>query len=96
MRASSLARLGDNALTSFDGTRHGYVIGPEDQRLRMLERTVDLGEDGRFLVVTAGDAQEIDDELRSFDRALLFTFAMLAMVLLFTTMFQVRFGLAPL
>ena len=93
---SSLARLGDNALTSFDGTRHGYVIGPEDQRLRMLERTVDLGEDGRFLVVTAGDASEIDDEMRSFDRALLFTFAMLAMVLLFTTMFQVRFGLAPL
>jgi len=93
---SSLARLGDNATTSFDGTRHGYVTGPEDQRLRMLERTVDLGEDGRFLVVTAGDASEVDDEMRSFDRALLFTFAMLAMVLLFTTMFQVRFGLAPL
>jgi signal transduction histidine kinase len=93
---SSLARLGDNATTSFDGTRHGYVVGPEDQRLRMLERTVDLGEDGRFLVVAAGDASEIDDEMRSFDRALLFTFAMLAMVLLFTTMFQVRFGLAPL
>jgi signal transduction histidine kinase len=93
---SSLARLGDNATTSFEGTRHGYVVGPEDQRLRMLERTVDLGEDGRFLVVAAGDASEIDDEMRSFDRALLFTFAMLAMVLLFTTMFQVRFGLAPL
>jgi signal transduction histidine kinase len=93
---STLPRLGDNATTSFEGTRHGYVIGPEEQRLRLLERTVDLGEDGRFLVVTAGDAQEIDDEMRSFDRALLFTFAMLAMVLLFTTMFQVRFGLAPL
>ena len=34
-----------------DGTRRGYVIGPEDQRLRMLERTVDLGEDGRYLIV---------------------------------------------
>ena len=44
----------------------------------------------------AGDAAEIDDETRAFDRALQMTFAILALVLLLTTMFQVRFGLAPL
>jgi signal transduction histidine kinase len=84
------------AATVEDGTSRGYVIGPEEQRLRMLERTVDLGEDGRYLIAVAGDSQEIDDELRSFDRALILTFAMLAAVLLLITMFQVRFGLAPL
>jgi signal transduction histidine kinase len=94
---TTLARLPDgDATTSLDGTRHGYVNGPEDQRLRMLERTVDLGEDGRYRIAVAGDSQEIEEEMRSFDRALLLTFGMLAVVLLFTTVFQVRFGLAPL
>jgi signal transduction histidine kinase len=79
-----------------DGTRRSYVQGPEDQRLRLVERTVDLGEDGRYLIAVAGDSQEIDDEMRSFDRALAMTFFTLAVVLLLITMFQVRFGLAPL
>jgi signal transduction histidine kinase len=77
-------------------TRQGYVQGPEDQKLRLVERIIDLGDDGRFLVAVAGDAAEIDDEIRGFDWALLVTFAALAVVLLLTTMFQVRFGLAPL
>jgi signal transduction histidine kinase len=79
-----------------DGTRHAYVMGPEDQRLRLVERNVDLGEDGRYLIAVAGDPQEIDDETRSFDQALIITFGALTLVLIFITMFQVRFGLAPL
>jgi signal transduction histidine kinase len=82
--------------TATDGTRRSYVDGPEDQRLRLVERLVDLGEDGRFLVAVAGDSQEIEEETRSFDRALLVTFSSLIAVLLLTTLFQVRFGLAPL
>jgi len=94
---TGLPRLRDeDATTSPDGARHGYAIGPEEQRLRLIERTVDLGEDGRYLIVVAGDPQEIDDEMRAFDRALLVTFGTLAAVLLVITMFQVRFGLAPL
>ncbi|MBV9557781.1 MAG: HAMP domain-containing histidine kinase, partial [Pseudolabrys sp.] len=81
---------------SATGSREGYVAGPEDQRLRLLERNIDLGEDGHFLVSVAGDAAEIVEETRSFDQALLLTFTVLAAVLLLTTMFQVRFGLAPL
>jgi signal transduction histidine kinase len=79
-----------------DGTRHGYATGPEDQRLRIVERNVDLGEDGRYLIAVAGDPQEIDDETRAFDQALIVTFGTLTLVLIFITMFQVRFGLAPL
>jgi signal transduction histidine kinase len=79
-----------------DGTRRNYVPGPEEQRLRLVERTVDLGDDGRYLVAVAGDAAEVDEETLAFDRALVITFGILAAVLLLTTMFQVRFGLAPL
>ena len=85
-----------NVQTAPDGTRKRYVPGPEDQRLRLVERTVDLGDDGRYLVAVAGDALEIDDETQGFDRAITVTFGVLAIVLLITTMFQVRFGLAPL
>ncbi len=78
------------------GIRIGYVDGPEGQTLRMVERPVDLGADGKFLVAVAGDASEIFDETRSFDYYLGGTFAALGIVLLLTTIFQVRFGLAPL
>src|SRR6202050_3174516 len=78
------------------GIRLGYVDGPEGQNLRMVERPVDLGDDGKFLVSVAGDATEIFGETRSFDYYLGGTFAALSIVLLLTTIFQVRFGLAPL
>jgi len=85
-----------NVPTGPDGTRKRYVPGPEDQRLRLIERTVDLGDEGRYLVAVAGDALEIEDETQGFDRAIGVTFGVLAIVLLITTTFQVRFGLAPL
>jgi len=44
----------------------------------------------------AGDATEIFDETRSFDYYLGGTFVALSIVLVLTTIFQVRFGLAPL
>jgi signal transduction histidine kinase len=78
------------------GIRQGYIEGPEGQSLRIVERPVDLGVDGKYLVSVAGDATEIFDETRSFDYYLGGTFAALGIVLLLTTIFQVRFGLAPL
>jgi signal transduction histidine kinase len=79
-----------------DDTREGYVQGSDDQKLRLIERTVDLGSDGRYLVSVAGDAAEIDAETNAFYQALAITFGALSIVLILTTMFQVRFGLAPL
>jgi signal transduction histidine kinase len=94
---STLPHLEEQGVpVSAGGTRQGYVNGPEDQRLRLVERTIDLGDEGRFLVSVAGDAAEIDDEIRSFDHALIITFSILGAVLLLITTFQVRFGLAPL
>src|SRR5437588_356529 len=60
------------------------------------ERAFDLGADGKFQINVAGDATEIFDETRSFDYYLGGTFAALSIVLVLTTIFQVRFGLAPL
>jgi signal transduction histidine kinase len=76
--------------------RQGYAQGPEDQRLRLVERSIDLGDEGKYLIAVAGDASEIDDETRSFDRAISLTFGALTLALLLTTALQVRFGLAPL
>lgn len=78
------------------GIRLAYVDGPEGQNFRMVERPVDLGADGKYLVSVAGDDTEIFDETRSFDYYLGGTFTALGIVLLLTTVFQVRFGLAPL
>jgi signal transduction histidine kinase len=94
---SGLPHLADKGVPAGDdGVRRAYVQGPEDQRLRMIERTVDLGEEGHYLVAVAGDSQEIDDDTHQFDRAIVATFVLLAAVLILITMFQVRFGLAPL
>jgi signal transduction histidine kinase len=94
---STLPHLDDaSSASSAPGARQGYVQGPEEQMLRLVERTIDLGDEGRFLVAVAGDAEEIDDETRGFDRALGTTFAVIGIMFLLITTFQVRFGLAPL
>lgn len=94
---ATLPRLDEKSIPlTASGVRLGYVKGPEDQPLRMVERPIDLGTDGKYLVTVAGDANEIFDETRLFDWYLGGTFAALAAVLLLTTIFQVRFGLAPL
>ena len=94
---SNLPRLAD-AMVDFaaGGYRKGYAQGPEDVRLRLVERNIDLGDDGRYLIQVAGDASEIDEEMLSFDRIIGAIFAALAVALLLTTALQVRFGLSPL
>jgi signal transduction histidine kinase len=93
---SSFPRLPDNGADSQAGYRLGYAPGPDDVRLRVAERNIDLGDDGRYLIAVAGDAAEIDDEIRSFDRVIGGIFTALAVALLLTTVVQVRFGLLPL
>ncbi len=92
-----LPKLEDQGIPlSASGVRQGYIDGPEGQDLRLVERPVDLGADGKYLVTVAGDAAEIYAETHAFDYYLLGTFAALTIGLLLTTVFQVRFGLSPL
>ena len=93
---ANLPRLPPDKTSTDTEYRQGYAPGPEDQDLRLVERNIDLGADGRYLIAVAGDASEIDDETNSFDRAIVITFTALTVALLLTTALQVRFGLAPL
>src|ERR687894_26615 len=80
----------------FGEIRRGYAPGPDDRALRIIERDIDLGEDGRYIVRVAGPADEIDQDVRRFVFALTITFALLGLALGSTTLLQIRFGLAPL
>ncbi|MEX0590606.1 MAG: ATP-binding protein [Xanthobacteraceae bacterium] len=79
-----------------DGYREGYIVGPESQRLRVVENLIDLGNDGQYVVTVAADADEVEGEVDDFNYALMFTFAALAAIFVTTAWFQVRFGLRPL
>lgn len=76
--------------------REGYVTGPDDQGLRMVEQLIDLGEDGRFLIQVAAPADTIANNVRAFRFTLALTLGLLGLALVITTLFQVRFGLGPL
>lgn len=79
-----------------DGFREGYIRGPENQRLRVIENLIDLGNDGQFVISVAGDAEEMDDEVAIFNYSLVVTLGILGIVFVATAWFQVLFGLRPL
>ncbi len=93
---ASLPLLSASVPEGAGGLREGYLTGPQGQRLRVAERTLDLGQDGRFVIQVAGDAAEIDGEIASFNLALVGTFAVLGLAFLLIVLFQIRFGLRPL
>src|SRR5271157_544397 len=74
----------------------GYVIGPGGHELRMVEREIDAGEEGRYLVQVAANAEVIQAQERSFQWALAATFLTLALALIGSTGLAVRYGLRPL
>src|SRR5208283_93195 len=74
----------------------GYVIGPGGHELRMLERQIDAGDEGRYLIQVAANADVIEGQERSFEWALAATFLTLALALIGSTALAVRFGLRPL
>jgi hypothetical protein len=71
-------------------SERGYVPGPENLRLRMVEHIVDFGDRGRFQVAVAGDASEIDNEMRSFHGAIAISFSFLTILVALMMFFQKR------
>ena len=61
--------------------RRGYVVGPGDRPLRMIEREIDAGEEGRYLIQVAANADVIETQIERFEYALAATFLVLAVVL---------------
>jgi signal transduction histidine kinase len=79
-------------------TRRGYIIGPDSQRLRIVEREIrpaGLGS-APYSYAVAGDTAEIDRDLAAFTTMLIAALAVAGLGLVAATFFQVRFGLAPL
>lgn len=91
-----LPKLEDLGADETRGARKGYIIGPDDRRLRQFERRIDAGEDGRYIVAVSAPADEILDDIRDFRIALMITFGLLFLALIVSTLLQVRLGLAPL
>ncbi len=77
-------------------TLSGYAIGPGGHQLRMIEREIDAGDEGRFVVQVAANADVIQAQEQSFEWALAATFLTLALALIGSTGLAVRFGLRPL
>ncbi len=95
--ASRLPKLADlNVEPELGGLRRGYAVGPDQRRLRQLERVIDVGDEGIYLVQVAGSVEEIDQQISDFELALVVAFAFLGLGLAGTTAMQVRYGLRPL
>ncbi|HZB39282.1 MAG TPA: sensor histidine kinase, partial [Beijerinckiaceae bacterium] len=80
----ALVEPGDDS--RFGEVRKGYRQGPEERMLRLVERDIDLGEDGRYVVRVAGPADEIESEVRRFTFSLTITFGLLGIALGLTTL----------
>ncbi|GJE73861.1 MAG: ATP-binding protein [Methylobacteriaceae bacterium] len=76
--------------------RQGYGRGQDDRTLRIVERDVDVGTEGRYTVRVAGPADEIVNDVERFRFSLFMTFGLLGFSLAATALLQIRFGLAPL
>ena len=87
----------DHAGTATIGQiRQGYGRGQDDRTLRIVERDVDVGQEGRYTVRVAGPADEIVNDVERFRFSLFMTFGLLGFSLAATALLQIRFGLAPL
>ncbi len=74
----------------------GYVTGPDERRLRVVQRMVQTPEGQLHRVRVAGDADEIERSIGAFRTPLVLTLLLLGGLLVGTTGFQVAFGLRPL
>ena len=89
-----LASLGVQA--GLGGSRSGYATGPEGRRIRIVEREIDVGDSGIYLIQVAATTEEVEAQIWRFDLALAITFGVLAIALAGATAMQVLFGLRPL
>jgi signal transduction histidine kinase len=95
--AARLPRLADNGVPAgLGGARRGYAIGLDGRRLRIVERVIDTGDNGIYLVQVAATTGEIEAAIERFDVYLVVTFALLAVALIASSALQLHYGLAPL
>ena len=95
--ASQLPKLSQlGAQAGLGGSRSGYATGPEGRRIRIVEREIDIGDSGIYLVQVAATTEEVEAQIWRFYVSLALTFGFLAVALAGAAAMQVRFGLRPL
>jgi signal transduction histidine kinase len=89
-----LAELGVAAEAG--GVRRGVARGPDGRMLRIVERIIDVGDIGIYLVQVAASAEETEHDIDRFRLALIVAFALLGGALAIAAAIQVSYGLRPL
>jgi signal transduction histidine kinase len=78
----------------------GSAVGPENQRLRVVSRKVDLTPDDKtpdtYTFLVAGDMAEVDRQTTEFNTTLFWSFLLLGAGLIGAILVQVKIGLSPL
>jgi signal transduction histidine kinase len=95
--AARLPKLSDlHVPAETGGMRRGDAMGPDARMLRIVERVIDVGDIGIYLVQVAATTEEMESQIARFRWSLMVAFSLLAIGLALATAFQVRFGLRPL
>jgi signal transduction histidine kinase len=89
--------LGTSRKTAKTGEESYYLVGPENETLRIFEEKLRLaGSNDLFTFIVAGDMKEVDWQVSGFINTLMIALGTLAAGLALVAFFQVRFGLRPL
>jgi len=95
--AAKLPRLSNAGVPAgTHGIRRGYAKGPDERLLRIVERVIDTGEEGIYLVQVAATTEGVDQQISQFEFDLVLTFVTLALVLVVSSAAQLHYGLKPL
>lgn len=97
--------LFDREITMTDPSRQGALtwgsaVGPENQRLRVVSRTINLAPEQNkntgYTFIVAGDLSEVDRQTSQFNTTLIWSFLLLGLGLTLAILLQVKVGLSPL
>lgn len=73
-----------------------YAQGAGNEQLRVVERLIEDGENGRYRIMVGVSAADLANDIFNFKSALVLSFALLGLALAGFSVVQVHFGLAPL
>ncbi len=79
-----------------NGLTSGALVGPDKESLRFLSRTVTFDGRSPVVLVVAGDAGDLESQVRSFTASVAVTLAVFGIGLIIATLIQTRWGLRPL
>ncbi len=84
------------SVNTVDGVVSAVMAGPDKQELRVLSRTIIFDAEHRYDVLIAGNASELEQEIRNFQTSVLLTLAVFGVGLIAAIGVQIRWGLRPL